>query len=34
MKYIDTIHDASVRHLASHGGPHNSCDSIIEATYF
>ena len=25
----NTIHDASVRHLASHGGPHNGCDSII-----
>ena len=28
------IHDASVRHLASHGGPHNGCDSIIGAVCF
>ena len=35
MKYYyivyNTIHDASVRHLASHGGPHNGSDSIIGA---
>ena len=28
----NTIYDASVRHLASYGGPHTVCDCIIEAT--
>ena len=30
----NTIHDASVRQLASHGGAHNDCDSIIGAIDF
>ena len=30
----NTTHDASVRHSASHGGPHNGRDSIIGAIYF
>ena len=30
----NTINDASVRHLASYGGPHTVCDRIIEATHF
>ena len=30
----NTIHNASVRHLASIGGPHSACDYIIEASHF
>ena len=30
----NTIHDASMKQLASHGGPHNGCDSIIGAIDF